>query len=145
MHSMHCLVINGFAVTVFSSTLVQTNQKSEIISEWSQWVQTLIQRSIPPFRKFQCYPRGSIPPTSVRNFNGTDRSQYHLPLSDISVARTNIYSAFNNHIQMQKSILVQNHNISDYNQHFIWYQCQVSFDHVVQNHIIHMIVINSYE
>ena len=134
MHSMHCPVINGFAVTVYSSTLVRMNQKSEIRSEWSQWVQTLIQRSIPLPQKISVVPP-RVDTTYLYQiyFSGTGRSQYHLSLSDILVARTNIYSAFNSHMQMQKSIQVQNHNISDYNHHFIWYQCQVSFDHAVQN------------
>ena len=44
-------------------------------------------------QKISVVPPRAIPPTSARYFSGTDRSQYHLPLSDISAARISIYSS----------------------------------------------------
>ena len=73
-----CSIHLFIAVTIYSSTLVRTNQKSKIRSEWLRWVETLIQRSIPRFRKFQWYPRG----------------RYHLPLSDISVVLTKVNTTY---------------------------------------------------
>ena len=67
---MHCPVINDFAVTVYSSTLVRTNQKSEIRNQI---------RMVP----VSTDSNTEINTTSSENFSGTPEGRYHLPLSDI--------------------------------------------------------------
>ena len=67
---MHYPIINGFVVTVYSSTLVRTNQKSKIKNQI---------RMVPGSTDSDT----EINTTSSENFNGTPEGRYHLPLLDI--------------------------------------------------------------